>query len=190
MLVKGYNWSLVSKWRELLMGIGITGVLIAHFLRWNEVQGIVAYIFKPFVGLIFTEGFLLLSGLGLYYSFKKNSNIHSFYRKRIDRLFIPFLIISIPFYLERAIAYHQSVGDFLLNITSLHFWFKGNDGMWYISVSMLLYFIFPYLYKFIFKSNQQVALRGISVVSLFLLVCVGVYFFFPSYYELTGIGFV
>ena len=188
MLGKGYDWSLLSKWREILMSIGITGVMIAHLLRWSDIHGVISYIFKPFVGLVFTEGFLLLSGLGLYYSFKKNSDVRSFYRKRINRLFIPFLIISLPFYLERSFAYNQSVGDFLLNITALHFWFAGNDGMWYISVSLLLYFVFPFIYKYVFKNNEQVVLRGISIVSFFILFCISVNYLFPSYYELTGIG--
>lgn len=188
MFEKGFNWNLISKWREFLMGLGITGVMLGHLLEWCNAQGSVAYLFKPFVGLVFTEGFLLLSGLGLYYSFQKDNRIQSFYVKRIKRLLIPFIIISLPFYLDRAIVYGHSIGDFFLNIMTLHFWFKGNDGMWYISVSLLLYFIFPFLYKYIFKSKIQVGPRGFVVLFLFIIVCGIVYFLFPTYYELTGIG--
>ena len=45
MLGKRYNWQLISQYRSELMGIGVIGVMIAHFLRWNEIQGAVAYIF-------------------------------------------------------------------------------------------------------------------------------------------------
>ena len=100
----------------------------------------------------------------------------------------PFFIISLPFYLGDAIVYGYSIGDFLLNITALRFWFKGNDGMWYISVSLLLYFLFPLLYSFVFRSGKGIAIRGICLVTMFCLVCAGIFFLFPSYYELTGIG--
>lgn len=188
MLDKKYNWSLISKWREFLMGLGITGVMVGHILKWNNTQGFLAYLFKPYVGLVFTEGFLLLSGFGLYYSFQKDSNIVSFYVKRIKRLLIPFILISLPFYLEKAISYGHTAGEFFLNITALHFWFYGNDGMWYISVSLLLYFLFPIMHAFVFKREKKVAIRSACLVSVFCVVCAVIYFLFPSYYKLTGIG--
>lgn len=89
-----YNWSLISKYRSSLMGLGIIGVMLAHFLIWVEAKGVIVYALKPFIGLVFTEGFLLLSGLGLYYSFRKDSRLGLYYKKRIYRLLLPFLIIS------------------------------------------------------------------------------------------------
>lgn len=188
MLGKRYNWQLISQYRSELMGIGIIGVMISHFLRWNEIQGAVAYIFKPFIGLVYTEGFLLLSGLGLYYSYKRDNNLKSFYIKRINRLLIPFLIIAVPFYVARGLVFHHSLGLILLNISSLRFWFVGNDGMWYISVSLLLYLIFPLLYKIIFGYKSNVFQRGILVIAFFYAIGLSAYYFFPSYYNLTGIG--
>ena len=63
MFEKGFNWNLISKWREFLMGLGIIGVMLGHLLEWCNAQGSVAYLFKPFVGLVFTEGFQLFYGL-------------------------------------------------------------------------------------------------------------------------------
>lgn len=83
-----YNWSLITKYRNMLMGIGILGVMFAHCLEWGNVSGVIALIFKPFNGLVFTEGFLFLSGFGLYYSFSKNDELKGFYRKRVNRLLI------------------------------------------------------------------------------------------------------
>lgn len=183
-----YNWSLVSKYRGELMGLGILGVMLGHFLEWNSYQGVVSYIFKPFVGLVFTEGFLLLSGLGLYYSFKKNDNLKVFYKKRVNRLLIPFFIMALPFYVLQGILYHETLCDFLLNITSLHFWFKGNDGMWYISVSILLYLLFPLIFKVTFKHNCSRFFRWSVILFLFYAIAVIIYYLFPDYYLLTGIG--
>ena len=55
----------LSKHRTELMGIGILGVMLGHYLEWSQVIGYWSYLFKPFIGLVFTEGFLILSGFGL-----------------------------------------------------------------------------------------------------------------------------
>lgn len=170
------------------MGLGIIGVMLAHFLIWVEAKGVIVYALKPFIGLVFTEGFLLLSGLGLYYSFRKDSRLGLYYKKRIYRLLLPFLIISIPFYIERCIKFHLSLGDFLLYISSLHFWVKGNDGMWYISVALMLYLIFPLFYKFIFGKPDRIINRGSLVVLSFYAIVYVIYILFPKYYELVGEG--
>lgn len=188
-----YNWSLISKYRNILMGIGILGVMFAHLLEWGSVKGIVALILRPFNGLVFTEGFLFLSGFGLYYSFSRNDDSRSLYKKRIDRLLIPFIIISLPFYLERMIFYGRSFWEFLLNITTLRFWFLGNDGMWYISVSLLLYVLFPLMYKFMFSGGSVWEQKRVSLrTTLLLILLVGIvlllFYACPGYYQLTGIG--
>lgn len=170
------------------MGLGILGVMLAHFLVWIEAKGLVVFAFKPFIGLVFTEGFLLLSGLGLYYSFRKNSELIVYYKKRVDRLLLPFMIISFPFYIARCIEYHLSFEDFLLYISSLHFWVKGNDGMWYISVALMLYLIFPLFYKFIFGKPDSIIKRGAFVIILYYAIAYAIYALFPNYYELVGEG--
>ena len=174
------------------MGIGILGVMFAHCLEWGNVSGLIALVFKPFNGLVFTEGFLFLSGFGLYYSFSKNDELKGFYRKRVNRLLIPFVLISLPFYLERMIYYERPFGEFLLNITSLRFWLLGNDGMWYISVSLLLYMIFPLMYIFIFSKGEllqaKVSTRTILLLAAFAGIVFFLYYVFPDYYRLTEIG--
>ena len=63
-----YDYSQISKYRDVLMGIGILGVMLSHYFRWSGLEGgPVALAFKPFIGLVYTEGFLFLSGFGLYY---------------------------------------------------------------------------------------------------------------------------
>lgn len=63
------------------MGVAILGVCIAHALVWSHLDtSIASKILGPFTRIAFTEGFLFLSGLGLYYSFQKNDNIDLFYK--------------------------------------------------------------------------------------------------------------
>lgn len=75
MLIKNkYSVELFSKYRNELMGIAIIGVLVVHVLSFGKIEAsnlgvtIIFFISR----LAFTQGFLFLSGFGLYYSFKKN----------------------------------------------------------------------------------------------------------------------
>ena len=51
---------------------------------------------KP--GFLYKEIFVFLSGMGLYYSFSKDSNVKKFYIKRYKRILIPYVIVAIAFW--------------------------------------------------------------------------------------------
>ena len=126
------------------MGIAILGVCLLHGFSWANIsETAIGHLIRPFAKIAFTDGFLFLSGFGLYYSFTKNGDLRKFYIKRVNRVLLPYMIMGLPFFLLSLITGCISVPTFLLKITSLCFWFLGNDGMWYISMSVALYFLFP-----------------------------------------------
>ena len=93
-----YDYTLISKYRDILMGVGILGVMLSHYFRWSGMDGgVVTLALKPFIGLVYTEGFLFLSGFGLYYSFTRNADKRVFWLKRVNRLMIPFALMYLPF---------------------------------------------------------------------------------------------
>lgn len=97
-----FNTDLFSKYRGVLMGIAIFGVSILHAVRWaNCDDTIISKLLTPIARIAFTEGFLFLSGFGLFFSFNHNSCIYRFYRKRFFRLLFPFMIMSLPFLIYR-----------------------------------------------------------------------------------------
>lgn len=107
-----------------------------------------------FSRLIFTESFLLLSYLGLYYSYHQCQDISLFYRKRVLRLLIPFMMMAKPFYLIPFIGGQDCYGVFLEK-TGLYYFIYGNNGMRYISISLLLHVLFLILYKLHFVLIQS-----------------------------------
>ena len=187
--MKGFDLSLYSKYRGALMGFAILGVLLGHGLGWAELRD---YSWTKPIGLFgriaFTEGFLFLSGLGLYYSFRKNGDVRAFYVRRWWRMMFPFMLMALPFYLVRLLCGDMTPLKFVLSETSLYFWFFGNNGMWYISVSVLLYAIFPLLYKFMFAHDKSVMMRSLVVIVVMLTAGGMVYLLLPGYYEMTKIG--
>lgn len=185
------SFSDISKYRQELMGLAILGVLFSHIVSLGQVTGyIVTFPFKVFENLVFTQGFLLLSGFGLYYSWTKEHSVRHYFKKRIGRLMIPFWIMSVPFYLYVCAILDNDYGKFIENILTAYFWLHGNNGMWYISITVLLYILFPLLYKVIFsKPNPKaVSIRALFVFILMEAINGLIYVYAPSYYNMVSIG--
>lgn len=173
------------------MGIAILGVCLLHAFAWAGVdQTIVAKIMAPIARIAFTEGFLFLSGFGLYYSFSRNSDIRTFYTKRVHRVLLPYMIMTTPFFIYGFMSGNSSLSKIILQSSTLYFWFCGNDGMWYISMSMALYLIFPLAYRFMFFNNTEkgVIVRTTLLVGFSILICYGLYRYAPDYYHMVNIG--
>lgn len=189
--MKNLSFALFSLYRGQLMGIAILGVCVLHALAWAGVEETLATkVLSLIARVAFTEGFLFLSGFGLYYSFCKNGDVHSFYKKRIHRVLLPYMIMTAPFFLYRLIGGSNSLSETLLKSSSLYFWFFGNDGMWYISMSMALYFVFPFAYRFIFENQEEreILSRTLLLVVVSILGCYALYLFVPDYYDMVTIG--
>ena len=149
-------FSLMSRYRSELMGIAILGVLVGHFISLTGISHDIIWVklFGILPRLVFTQGFLLLSGLGLYYSYYHNGDIWLFYKRRIRRLVIPFFLLSVCYFI-----YTDFIADFrpvlfLGHVSSIAYWFVGNYcGMWYIAISIVMYALFPFMYKLLFDSK-------------------------------------
>lgn len=185
------DFSVFSKFRQELMGIAILGVCLLHAFDWAGIgDSVIAKVVSPFARIAFTDGFLFLSGFGLYYSFSKNGDLRQFYLKRVNRVLLPYMIMGLPFFLLSLITDNITLSTFLLKLTSLYFWFFGNDGMWYISMSVALYFLFPVVYRFLFiKQKEQVILVKMLLI---IITCIAVSFVLyalaPHYFSMVQIG--
>ena len=78
------------------MGIAITEVLFAHLFNWLHFPSAFVILSSK---MVFTQGFLLLSGIGLYYSYVKKSDTVGFYCRRIKRMWLPYMLMALPFVL-------------------------------------------------------------------------------------------
>lgn len=184
----------ISKFRQPLMGLAIIGVLVSHWYRFQGIDSGLSYsISSLFCRLIFTEGFLFLSGFGLYFSFSKNNNLKDFYLRRIFKLWMPFIILSIPVYSFRLLVDDSyEIRDFFTQLTTIYFWINGNFyGMWYVSLSLALYLVFPFVYRFIFQTKTQFVLTTIYFLISLSITCMLLYILrsiLPDYYRIIQIG--
>lgn len=187
--MKDLNFSLISKNRKLLMGVAILGVLIGHWfaLSGYPTDNIILRALNFIPQLVFTQGFLLLSGFGLFYSFHKNGDVKPFYQRRFSRLYIPFAIMICPF-----LIYFMMVGDingwqFMGRLTSVSYWIYGNYyGMWYIALSLVLYLLYPFLHKIMMHKDRFVGVSTICFLLMIVFVAITrtVQCLTPEYYQI------
>lgn len=173
----------ISKYRQTLMGIAILGVMIAHCKRDWPVT-----IFSKLVGLfcysVFTGGFLFLSGFGLYYSMKSSSNVSDFYIKRMKRLIIPWACLAIPYFAFVDIYNSHSWNEFYWHVSTLSFWKNGNySGMWFISLLLILYLIYPIYHKIVFSSGKKLPYSLFTTTFILFLLEYILLKNYPVYFE-------
>lgn len=136
------------------MGLAAILILICHAPGNNVMMpSLLAKLFS--YGNVGVDMFLLLSGVGLFYSLeKKNKSSWYWYRKRFIRIFVPYWIITIPYLLFKVCFTAYGMDDMTLNMLTLSYWLSG-DGDWYISLIILLYIITPpYLHFLTIKREQ------------------------------------
>lgn len=164
---------LISKYRNAVMGLAIIGVMLGHWFAISQTpaDNIFLKLISIIPALVSTQGFLFISGYGIYYSFSKNSDTVSFYKRRFHRMILPFMFMALPYFLFRLCFEGISVWQFLGYLTTLAYWTEGNYcGMWYVAVSIVLYLLCPVLYPLFFCRKSFVQATSVLVVLLAMAV--------------------
>ncbi len=81
---KEFNLNWLSRYRDELFGVSILLIVLFHYSE--EVFVALNYAWAAYYGAVSSVGveiFVFLSGMGLYYSFARNSNVREFLAKRL-----------------------------------------------------------------------------------------------------------
>lgn len=165
---KNISWNLVSKYRTELMGCSILGIILFHWYENCMIHGksinFILHLFS--LGNRFVEVFLILSGMGLYYSFKKQENIKTFYLRRITKLLPTYLILGIPYWIYfDCFLNKMNIGQVFIDISFISFITEGNRRFWFIGLILGLYLFFPIFYKIIYKNvNEWIGVGEILIL--------------------------
>lgn len=173
------TFEIISKYRTLLMGLAIISILIFHFtedcfISGHNYNGLIR-IYKIVIGSSGVDIFLLLSGLGLYYSYKKNNNPKEFYIKRLKKVLIPYFIIALPaLFIKDIILDGGNILDLIKNITFVSLFTNGTKWHWYIFFICICYLIFPYLFNVFNTSKDDTTdqMRLITLISFITIICI------------------
>lgn len=167
------NYSQLSRHRSELMGLAIIGILFCHFKECLLIHQKTIPLYADILsrGICGVDIFMILSGVGLYYSFSNDKDILSFYKKRFLRLIPVYLLIGGAYWLIRDILIdHVKFSQFLEDLFLLSFFRRGTSIFWYIPASIIFYLLFPFLYEYL--TNDKI-LSGISIGGkTFLLIVI------------------
>ena len=176
------NWHIVSEKRDELFGIAILGVFCVHSngFVWPEGMSTVVRLLSE--GSIGVDIFLFLSGMGLYYSMKKANSITAFYHRRFKRVIPTYLLIAgigyaiIVFELEK-----KNITSYLFQLSTLSFWGEGDRIVWYISFIIIMYLLYPLIFKLL--QSKQAEFILIVLIIFALVGSVGIATFLPALFS-------
>ncbi|MBQ3265375.1 MAG: acyltransferase [Ruminococcus sp.] len=157
--------SLISKYRTHIMGAAMMWIMWFHSAFTGKTE---VFHFIHNIGFYGVDMFLLVSGLGLYFSMRKSKSVGEFYKKRAVRILPAYLIVTICWYA----FYKTEIGftDKLLSILGINY-FRGTIyGRpeyfdWFLPTLFVLYLLTP-LYDMLFQKA--------SVKWKFTLLCMSV----------------
>ena len=119
------------KFRPEIFGFATLMILICHAVSIvplpNNISIIVSY------GGMGVNIFLFMSGIGLYYSLKRNGNIIDFYIRRAIRLIVPYLLIAGVWYGLKYLVIENNFLLFIYELSLLSFWIE-HKGAWYDTI--------------------------------------------------------
>ena len=179
--------SMINKYRKELMGFAILWITLFHCLA-DPVETLGIPVLRGILnrGWLGVEIFLYLSGIGLFYSMHHNSSVRQFYQRRCTRVVIPWLILSLPYWIIKTLIFDKMrVRALLLNWCGASFWLFGVKSVWYIAFLLVLYALYPLIFR-LQKKNCGIIICMIAaafVLNIVLLLCV------PAYYEKTELAF-
>lgn len=171
------NWGVLSKYKSELYGISILWIMFFH--------GFTGKIKMPnsadfyYFACIFKHGnfgvdiFVFLSGIFLFFSLKGKSTLQ-FYKKRIVRLGIPFLLIDGCYWIYTYIFQSFKPLTFFKNISFYAFWIEGNNIVWFIAFILLMYLIYPVVYHSILLRFEHCEYKRLfCIFALIILALTG-----------------
>ena len=172
---KKLPWSLISKYRAALMGVAMIAIYITHYRKSFVVNKVpIPWFIKNIgYGSCGVDMFLLLSGLGLCYSFAKNSSLSRFFRKRVVRILPAYLITEVLYFIILLIKDGRvDCRLFFEKMFFIRFFRKGDGAFWFVGAILICYLIFPLVYR-------AVKLTGNSLLNL--IICIALYVVFHEF---------
>ena len=176
--------SRLSDVRGELFGFSIITIILFHYFEDVESAGFgsaasaLTKIYNLALGSSGVEIFLFLSGMGLFYSLSGDPRLRVFYRKRLTRILPAYLVLGGAGWLILDILLRKTGWlRFLLDFSTVSFWTEGERLVWYISLILVLYLLFPLLYRMVALPNGRLAGALTAVLAAAVMAgCLALYF--------------
>ena len=182
-----FSPALFSSLRGELFGFSIINVMIYHYASSfltdckngvlavppYNISSILMHICHDFFCSVGVEIFLLLSGIGLFFSFCQSEKIGQFYKHRFLRILPEYLVVAfIYWWLCDTVFRDRGWINVLKDVFFVSFPSKGIVSLWYVIAILAFYVAYPFLY-FLWKGCKK---RTLLLIIL-LLVSMGILIF-------------
>lgn len=156
------------------MGAASIMVVLLHFVveLYPEfhVPGITSVLSRGNIGV---DIFLLVSGMGLWFSMSKNSDVKQFWRKRVQRVYLPSLVLTLPYWLWYDLCFQKAgILRLFMDWSGVSFWTHGITTTWYVSMIMLCYLFYPLIFRMQQKNRNLVIGLAAVLIAVFCLFAV------------------
>ncbi|MBR5429913.1 MAG: acyltransferase [Firmicutes bacterium] len=196
--IKSLRWDCFSKYRDELYGIAIISVMLVHYS--NDVTAAseaprlmkrLAAAYRLGIGGLGVDVFLFLSGIGLFYSMRRDSRVLPYLRRRFDRSVVPYLVYGLVYWvIYDLILKGTGFPRFLLDYSLLAFWVSPTHQFWYLPVYYLLCLLYPLVWFAVLREENPAARRVkeavLTAASMAALIAVAL--LAPGWYANTEIG--
>lgn len=141
----------LSRWRGELMGMAMIFVMLFHVSlpKGNPMYGLVR------CGNVGVDMFLLLSGVGLWFSWSRNPSLKHFFKRRFLRVYPAWLLVASLHYIPQYLnapggGYSPDALQLVLNIlVGWSFWRVDDLTFWYVPAIMVMYAFAPFYMKLV-----------------------------------------
>ena len=151
------DFFLVSRFRGSIMGFASLWIIFFH--EWiklldNHPVGSAVEGFIKSIGFCGVDIFMLLSGIGLFFSMqKKKVSLPVFYYKRFKRIILPAVTVATLRFLIEKWPFELYIN----NISGINFYkVSMYCFLWYVPAIATLYIAFPFYYKLFSRSSHPV----------------------------------
>lgn len=172
-----FELNLISKARNFIYGITILWIVFFHCglsVNSSMLQTIKSY------GDCGVEIFFLMSGIYLYFSYGKYSNIISFYKRRCIKVLPYYLIFYGVVFGYFNLVQTPNIKQFLLNYSMLDFWIHGLGNVpWFLASILVFYLIYPLIYKLFFMQYRYKIFWALGAIIGIGIICYAAYVYLP-----------
>ena len=148
--------------RNSIYGACAIWIVLFHVFRRISMPYIPVITNIVSIGNMAVDVFFFLSGLCLSLSAAKHgyqrTGWGTYFKKRLTRILLPYLLICVPYYLWSAVfeisgGFSRRCMMFFANLTSASFWLKGTQTTWYVYGILTFYMLFPAIYVFVKRNG-------------------------------------
>lgn len=193
---KYFYWNSVSQHRTELLGVSALAIIIFHYCESagsatvNTLPRLLkdlSILFNGTIGSMGVDIFVLLSGMGLYYSLSKNFSLIHFYKRRLSRIIPTYCILGGSYWIIIDMVFLKAdFSQFLLDLFQISFWTQGNHDIWYIAFIIPMYIVYPLLFRMV--TNDKKHRMKCCITLFYVAVICFIALYFTEFYQTVEIA--